>query len=104
MAAVIHEAGAAPAVRDDVAGARPLRERFRVLHLINGEHYSGAERVQDLLARRLPELGFDVGLACLKPEKFPEMRQWRGGPRYSTPEKAPRQPRGPRRPWTHHSG
>ena len=33
----------------------------RVLHLINGEHYSGAERVQDLLAIRLPEFGFEVG-------------------------------------------
>ena len=29
-----------------------------VLHVINGEHYAGAERVQDLLAKRLPEFGF----------------------------------------------
>ena len=47
----------------------------RVLHLINGEHFSGAERVQDLLAMALPEFGFDVEFACLKPGKFPNVRQ-----------------------------
>ena len=31
-------------------------ETIRVLHVINGEHYAGAERVQDLLAKRLPAL------------------------------------------------
>lgn len=46
----------------------------KVLHLINGEHFSGAERVQDLLAQALPEFGFDVGFVCLKPKKFPEVR------------------------------
>jgi glycosyltransferase involved in cell wall biosynthesis len=43
---------------------------MRVLHIINGEFYSGAERVQDLLAMRLPEFGYDVHLACLKPGLF----------------------------------
>ena len=33
------------------AVAAPAIRTARVLHLINGEHYSGAERVQDLLAR-----------------------------------------------------
>jgi len=47
----------------------------RVLHLINGEHYSGAERVQDLLALRLGAEGFEVGFACLKPDRFAAMRQ-----------------------------
>jgi glycosyltransferase involved in cell wall biosynthesis len=46
-----------------------------VLHLINGEHYSGAERVQDLLALRLPEQGFEVGFGCVKPDLFPDRRQ-----------------------------
>lgn len=50
-------------------------DRRRVLHIINGEHYSGAERVQDLLAAALPEFGFDMGFACIKPNRFPEMRQ-----------------------------
>jgi glycosyltransferase involved in cell wall biosynthesis len=46
-----------------------------VLHVINGEHYAGAERVQDLLALRLPELGYEVGFACVKPGRFPELRK-----------------------------
>ena len=41
-----------------------------VLHVINGEHYSGAERVQDLLALRLPEFGYEVSFACVKAGQF----------------------------------
>lgn len=52
-----------------------FRKTIRVLHVINGQHYSGAERVQDLLAARLPDEGFDVALACVKPDKFPRLRQ-----------------------------
>ncbi len=47
----------------------------RVLHVINGEHYAGAERVQDLLAMNLSRFGFEVGFACLKPGRFAMMRQ-----------------------------
>ena len=54
----------------------------RVLHLINGEHYSGAERVQDLLAGRLADFGFEVGFACLKKGRFAEMRQSQAAPVY----------------------
>ncbi|HEX4147661.1 MAG TPA: hypothetical protein VHY20_01680, partial [Pirellulales bacterium] len=54
--------------------AQPQRPLVRVLHVINGEHYAGAERVQELLAARLPELGFEVGFACMKPRLFPELR------------------------------
>lgn len=56
--------------------------KARVLHFINGEHYSGAERVQDLLAMRLPELGYQVGLACVKPKLFPQMFQAKDVPLY----------------------
>lgn len=42
----------------------------RVLHVINGEHFSGAERVQQLLGRQLPTLGIEAHFACLKPGKF----------------------------------
>ena len=56
-----------------------------VLHVINGEHYAGAERVQDLLAGQLPGLGFDVGLACIKPDQFPKMRLNREVPLYEVP-------------------
>ena len=54
----------------------------RVLHLINGEYYAGAERVQDLLALRLGEHGFEVGFACVKPAKFAAMREARAAPIY----------------------
>ncbi len=52
----------------------------RVLHIINGEHYSGAERVQDLLAQRLPDFGFDVGFLCLRSGLFEANRQARSAP------------------------
>ena len=48
---------------------------IRVLHVINGEHYAGAERVQDLLAAGLGPLGFDVAQVCVKSGSFAAMRQ-----------------------------
>lgn len=59
--------------RRDRRAANPVRTA-RVLHVINGEHYSGAERVQDLLALNLPHFGFGVGFACLKPRRFAQSR------------------------------
>ncbi|PQO26537.1 glycosyltransferase [Blastopirellula marina] len=47
----------------------------KVLHLINGEHFSGAERVQDLLGLRLPEFGYHADFACVKPGKFAASRR-----------------------------
>jgi glycosyltransferase involved in cell wall biosynthesis len=44
-----------------------------VLHVINGEFFSGAERVQQLLGKRLGEFGFDARFACVKPNRFPEL-------------------------------
>ena len=44
----------------------------RVLHLVNGEHFSGAERVQSHLGRCLPSLGIEADFACLKPGRFAE--------------------------------
>ena len=55
-------------------------KRQRVIHVINGELYSGAERVQDLLGHRLPERGFDVTFACVKPGRFDALRQHRESP------------------------
>jgi glycosyltransferase involved in cell wall biosynthesis len=57
----------------------------RALHLINGEHYSGAERVQDLLAKQLPQFGYDVGFACLKPFRFPVARETTSAPLVEMP-------------------
>ncbi|MCC7087266.1 MAG: glycosyltransferase [Pirellulales bacterium] len=58
----------------------PPTAKLRVLHVINGEHYAGAERVQDLLAARLPELGVEVAFACVKPNRFPKFRHSRNTP------------------------
>ena len=55
----------------------------RVLHLVNGEHYSGAERVQDLLGLCLPDNGFQPGFACVEPDLFPKMRNATEAPLYS---------------------
>ena len=49
-------------------------ETVKVLHLINGEHFSGAERVQDLLGMAMPQFGYEIGFACVKPDKFPNVR------------------------------
>lgn len=51
-----------------------------VLHVVNGEHYSGAERVQDLLALSLPDFGYRVGFTSLKPGLFGDYRQSIGSP------------------------
>jgi len=55
-------------------------DTVRVLHVITGDIYAGAERVQDLLAGQLGHWGFDVGFACLKPGRFAEMREARDAP------------------------
>ena len=57
----------------------------RVLHVINGEHYAGAERVQDLLGLRLTEFGYETGFACIKPGQFPALRQAVRQPVYEVP-------------------
>ena len=54
-------------------GTIPHRVTTNVLHLINGEHFSGAERVQQNLGRHLDAFGFASHFACLKPGKFIEL-------------------------------
>ena len=58
---------------------------IRVLHLINGEHYAGAERVQDLLAEWLKSEGIEVGFACLKPGRFDSARHAQSVPLWNVP-------------------
>jgi len=65
--------------------APPRIATQRVLHVINGEHYSGAERVQDLLALQLPQFGYEVGFACVKPDRFPVVRQAQAAQLYQMP-------------------
>ena len=60
-------------------------QQVRVLHVINGEHFSGAERVQDLLAGYLPACGYDVGFACVKPGRFADARTFKQAPLYPMP-------------------
>lgn len=57
----------------------------RILHVINGEHYSGAERVQDLLGLRLGDFGYEVGFCCVKPGKFPAQRRCQSIPLIELP-------------------
>lgn len=59
--------------------------KAKILHVVNGEHYSGAERVQDLLGNRLPGLGYEVSFACVKPKLFPEKRKHKQVAIYETP-------------------
>jgi glycosyltransferase involved in cell wall biosynthesis len=55
-----------------------------VLHVVNGEHFAGAERVQDLLALRLPEFGIETSFVCVKPNRFPAARR-SAAPLYKLP-------------------
>jgi len=47
----------------------------KVLHIINGEFFAGAERVQDLLALNLPKFGYECDFVCLKEGVFNDKRQ-----------------------------
>ncbi|MCO8122525.1 glycosyltransferase [Stieleria sp. TO1_6] len=49
---------------------KPSLPKLRVLHIVNGEHFSGAERVQSHLGRCLPDFSVDADFACVKPGKF----------------------------------
>lgn len=49
-----------------VAASAPLR----VLHIVNGEHFAGAERVQSHLGRCLPRFGIRADFVCVKPGRF----------------------------------
>lgn len=64
---------------------RSATATVRVLHVVNGEHYSGAERVQDLLGLTLPQFGYSVGFASLKPGKFGDHRRSIDSPLYEVP-------------------
>lgn len=82
------ELEASPESQDRPTDTTPSQEGtglLRVLHVINGEHFAGAERVQDLLAGSLPPLGFAVSLACLKPGQFAAVRAFREAPLIDLP-------------------
>lgn len=77
---VVVPSGGVPLANDDLAPSEPLeRLDARVLHIVNGEHFSGAERVQSHLGRCLPGFGVNADFACVKPGKFADMMLARNG-------------------------
>ena len=50
--------------------AESVSPEVKVLHVVNGEHFSGAERVQSHLGHCLPSLGITADFVCVKPGKF----------------------------------
>ena len=66
-----------------VTASEPLPESdyalVKVLHVINGEHFSGAERVQQLLGKQLARFSVEAQFACVKPVRFPEVCGLRAG-------------------------
>jgi glycosyltransferase involved in cell wall biosynthesis len=81
----LHLPGDAVVAPPPEAARRHSGRKTRVLHIVNGEHYAGAERVQDLLAAALPEFGFEVVFAAVKPDQFPLRRKNGEAPLYETP-------------------
>jgi glycosyltransferase involved in cell wall biosynthesis len=63
----------------------PKSRVHKVLHVINGEVYGGAERALDLLAVHLGRFGFEPAFACIKPALFPKVRHARQTPLYEVP-------------------
>ncbi len=57
-----------------------MEEEIRIVHIVNGEHYAGAERVQDLLAGKLSKLNCQVSFVCLKEGIFAESRRNKSTP------------------------
>lgn len=53
--------------------------KAKVLHLVNGEHFSGAERVQSHLGRCLPTFGVTADFVSVKPGMFAEMLDAKNG-------------------------
>jgi glycosyltransferase involved in cell wall biosynthesis len=84
MPALSQSSDLAKATTSDAA-SKGRTSPTRVLHVINGEHYSGAERVQDLLAGFLPSCGYEVGFACVKPGRFAAARKFPAARLYELP-------------------
>ena len=69
--------------------AQSARRVRKVLHLVNGEYYAGAERVQDLLALHLAQFDFEAGFVCVKPDRFARFRQSQDTPLWEVPLRHP---------------
>lgn len=73
------------ATYDDEPRVGSTQRTVRVLQVVNGEHYAGAERVSDLLAARLPAENVETGFVCVKPGRFPAERQAQSVPLWTMP-------------------
>ncbi|KAA5543596.1 glycosyltransferase family 4 protein [Roseiconus nitratireducens] len=73
---VIRPADAEPAVGSVESG---FVCDARVLNVVNGEHFSGAERVQSHLGRCLPTFGVTADFVCVKPGRFAEILRGQNG-------------------------
>lgn len=62
-----------------VTASEPEAPTMRTLHVVNGEHFSGAERVQSHLGRCLPQSGIAADFACVKPGTFADMLDEKSG-------------------------
>lgn len=51
--------------------------KVKVLHIINGEFYSGAERVQDLLSQSIGNYGYEINFVTLKNGLFEQKRAYK---------------------------
>nr|WP_286178267.1 glycosyltransferase family 4 protein [Rhodopirellula sp. JC639] len=65
-------------VENQDGGQLPI-STVRVLHLVNGEHFAGAERVQSHLGRCLPQCSVQADFACVKPGQFAKTLTEHGG-------------------------
>lgn len=63
-----------------ILAERKPQQRLKVLHVVNGEYYAGAEKVQDLLALHSTRLGIDSGFACVRGDQFPLKRECQDAP------------------------
>lgn len=65
-----------PQIKERDISRRPVLDPpTKVLHIITGDLYAGAERVQELLAHRLPSFGYEVSFVCLKEGAFQQALQ-----------------------------
>jgi glycosyltransferase involved in cell wall biosynthesis len=80
-------AGTAPPVVITPSSTRPVTVEssevqpatLKVLHVVNGEHFSGAERVQSHLGRCLPDSGVAADFVSVKPGKFADLMEQHDG-------------------------
>ena len=63
----------------DAADSIKAVRKVRVLHIVNGQHFAGAERVQSHLGRCLPKFSVAADFAFVKPGIFAQMVHDRQG-------------------------